>query len=81
LVHSAIQKLDRALKYHWSGFRGPQKFVLDLDLLLQHLDAAQESGDINTTILLIELIQDVIDASNYYLSWDGVERLWEDEQF
>jgi len=69
------------LKYHWSGFRGPQKFVLDLDLLLQHLDAAQESGDINTTILLIELIQDVIDASNYYLSWDGVERLWEDEQF
>jgi len=52
-----------------------------MDLLLQHLDAAQESGDINTTILLIELIQDVIDASNYYLSWDGVERLWEDEQF
>ncbi len=69
------------MKYHWSGFRGPQKFVLDLDLLLQHLDAAQANGDINTTILLIELIQDVIDASNYYLSWDGVERLWEDEQF
>ncbi len=69
------------MKYHWSGFRGPQKFLLDLDLLLQHLDAAQAKGDINTTILLIELIQDVIDASNYYLSWDGVERLWEDEQF